>query len=89
MKNEYDFSKGKKGALISSKGKTRITIYIDTAILEKFRTQAEEKGLGYQTLINQALREYLSKKDEVSVSEKQLRRILQEEMANYRVEKKE
>ncbi len=89
MKNEYDFSKGKKGALISSKGKTRITIYIDTAILEEFRAQAEEKGLGYQTLINQALREYLSKKDEVPVSEKQLRRILQEEMANYRVEKKE
>ncbi|MDJ0754629.1 MAG: BrnA antitoxin family protein [Ardenticatenaceae bacterium] len=89
MKNEYDFSKGKRGALISNKGKTRITIYIDTAILEEFRTQAEEKGLGYQTLINQALREYLGEKDEVPVSEKLLRRILQEEMANYRVEKKE
>nr|NCS21133.1 CopG family transcriptional regulator [Microcystis aeruginosa G11-06] len=29
MRKEYDFSKGKRGALISSKGKTRITIYLD------------------------------------------------------------
>ena len=36
MKAEYDFSKGKRGALISSKGQTRITIYVDNEILEEF-----------------------------------------------------
>lgn len=29
MKKEYDFSKGKRGAVIKSRGKTRITIHLD------------------------------------------------------------
>ena len=53
----YDFSKGKRGAVIPQKGKTRITIFIDTDILEWFRDQAEREGRGYQTEINQALRD--------------------------------
>jgi hypothetical protein len=36
MRQEYDFSHGKRGAIISSKGKTRITIYLDNEILEHF-----------------------------------------------------
>ena len=79
MKDEYDFSKGKRGAIISSKGKTRITIYLDDAILEEFRARAEEAGMGYQTLINEALKEYLSQSSEKAVTESSLRRILQEE----------
>lgn len=79
MKDEYDFSKGKRGALIPAKGKTRITIYIDDAILEAFRSRAEEAGTGYQTLINEALREYLAQGSEKLVTESMLRRILQEE----------
>jgi metal-responsive CopG/Arc/MetJ family transcriptional regulator len=79
MKDEYDFSKGKRGAIISSKGKTRITIYLDDAILEEFRSRAEEAGTGYQTLINEALREYLNQSSEKVVTEATLRRILQEE----------
>ncbi len=58
MLKEYDFSKGKRGAVIPQKGKTRITIFIDTDILEWFRGQAEREGRGYQTEINQALRNY-------------------------------
>ena len=58
MPKEYDFSKGKRGAVIPQKGKTRITIFIDTDILEWFRDQAEREGRGYQTEINQALRNY-------------------------------
>ncbi len=54
MRKEYDFSKGKRGAVIPSKGKTRITIYLDDEILDSFRKQAEAKGLGYQTIINEA-----------------------------------
>jgi hypothetical protein len=34
---EYDFGKGKRGAVIPNKGKTRITIFIDTDILVWFR----------------------------------------------------
>ena len=80
MKDEYDFSKGKRGALLSSKGKTRITIYIDDSILEEFRARAEETGTGYQTMINDALNEYLSKTSEKPVTETTLRRILHEEI---------
>ena len=79
MKDEYDFSKGKWGAIISSKGKTRITIYLDDAILEEFRTRAEEAGMGYQTLINDALRETLGSVQR-PVDAKTLRRILREEL---------
>jgi len=41
------------------KGKTRITIFIDSDILEWFRDEAEREGRGYQTAINQALRNYI------------------------------
>ena len=33
MKKVYDFSKGKRGAVSPTTGKTRITIYMDDAIL--------------------------------------------------------
>ena len=56
MRKEYDFSKGKRGAVIHSAGKTRITIMLDDDILEHFRAQAEAAGSGYQTLINAELR---------------------------------
>jgi uncharacterized protein (DUF4415 family) len=64
MKAEYDFSEGKRGAILPSKGKTRITIYIDDTVLDEFRTRAEEAGTGYQTMINDALNEYLSNSSE-------------------------
>ena len=59
MLEEYDFSKGKRGPVIPNKGKTRITIFIDTDILGWFRDEAEREGRGYQTAINQALRNYI------------------------------
>lgn len=59
MLEEYDFSKGKRGSVIPHKGKTRITIFIDSDILEWFKDGAERKGRGYQTAINQALRNYI------------------------------
>ena len=39
--------------------KTRITICIDTDIPEWFRDEAERAGQGYQTAMNQALRNYI------------------------------
>ena len=59
MKKVYDFSKGKRGAVIPTTGKTRITIYLDEAILRRFKTQSEKTGKGYQTLINDALKSHL------------------------------
>ena len=59
MKKEYNFSKGKRGAVIPQVGKTRITIYLDDAILKRFKAQSERTGKEYQTLINDAPNSYL------------------------------
>ena len=79
MKKEYDFSKGKRGAVIMTRGKTRITIHLDDDVIDAFRIKAEDVGRGYQTLINDALREYLSSASK-PVDSKTLRRILREEL---------
>jgi len=79
MKAEYDFSKGKRGALIPQRGKTRISIFIDNAVLEAFRLRAAKQGGGYQTMMNEALRQYLSDSDK-PVTEKELRKALRQEM---------
>ena len=78
MKAEYDFSKAKRGAVVPQAGKTRITIYLDDAILEEFRNRADAAGKGYQTLINDALREHLSKNS--TNLEETLRKVIREEM---------
>jgi uncharacterized protein (DUF4415 family) len=78
MLKEYDFSKGKRGPVLPQKGKTRITIFIDTDILEWFRDEAERAGRGYQTEINQALRNYI-RQDKRSIQEI-IREAVQEEL---------
>jgi len=80
MKKEYNFSKGKRGAVVSMpKGKTRITIRIDDDILDWFRGQVDSAGGGnYQTLINNALREYITNQQEPI--EVILRRVVREEL---------
>ena len=80
MKKEYDFSKVKRGAVIHApKGKTRITIRIDDDILDWFRGEVEATGGGnYQTLINQALREYLNQQQQ-PLGEL-IRRVVREEL---------
>lgn len=79
MRAEYDFSDGKRKALISSKGKTRISIFIDNAVLEAFRARAEAAGTGYQTMMNDALKQYLADSDR-PLTESRLRAILSEVM---------
>lgn len=80
MRNEYDFSKAKRGPVVRvPKGKTRITIRIDDDILEWFRDQVEKAGGGnYQTLMNTALRAYIE--DAREPLEAVLRRVLREEL---------
>jgi len=78
MKKHYDFSKGKRGAVIPTPpGKTRITIRIDDDLLDWFREQVHAAGGGnYQTMMNQALRDYTESKAEGL--EETLRRVLEE-----------
>ena len=80
MKPEYDFSKGKRGAVLPSKGKTRITIFIDDAVLSAFRARAEKAGTGYQTMMNEALRAFLAGRPEGPVTESVLRQVIREEV---------
>jgi len=84
MKREYDFSKGKRGAVVPlPPGKTRITIRIDDDVLDWFRAQVHAAGGGsYQTLINLALRRQME--DEREPLEETLRRVLREELPRRR-----
>jgi len=63
MKKQYDFSKGKRGAVIKvPRGKSRITIRLDDDVLDWFRKQVDEAGGGsYQNLINRALRAHVER----------------------------
>ncbi|WP_066424356.1 BrnA antitoxin family protein [Anabaena sp. 4-3] len=80
METEYDFSQGKRGAIEpTTPGKTRITISLDDEILAWFREQVHLAGGGnYQTLINDALREYIQQQREPLAET--LRRVLREEL---------
>jgi uncharacterized protein (DUF4415 family) len=68
MRQEYDFSKGKRGAVIPGGtdvetrvvGKTRITTYLDADIVEWLKTRGEEEHKGYQTVLNELLRKQLA-----------------------------
>ena len=79
MKKEYDFTKAKRGQVVATKGKTRITMYLDTDIIDHFRGRAEKAGYGYQTMINEALREYLTK-SEKPLDETIIRQVIREEL---------
>jgi uncharacterized protein (DUF4415 family) len=80
MKKEYDFGTAKRGPVVKlPPGKTRVTIRLDNDILDWFRKHVDEAGGGnYQTLINDALREYLAHQREPL--ESTIRRVLREEL---------
>jgi uncharacterized protein (DUF4415 family) len=86
MKDDYDFSKGKRGRVLPEPppepGKARITIRLDQDVLDRFFDMAEKTGgaTGYQSLINGALREYLDGRS--PKFEDTLRRIIREELKN-------
>ena len=75
-----DFSNGKRGPVIApDPNKTRITIRLDTDIVEHFKKQVIDAGGGnYQTLINNALRQFIEA-DDIAL-EKRLRKIIREEL---------
>jgi uncharacterized protein (DUF4415 family) len=82
MKSSYDFSKGRRGRIIKPDpepaGKVKITIRLDQDIVDHFLAKADESGgaVGYQTLINEALRR---SKDAPSL-EAIIRRAIREEL---------
>ena len=79
-KEEYNFKNAKRGPVVKpSANKTRITIRIDTDILNWFRELVNKQGGGnYQTLMNEALREYKHSKN--NDLEDTLRKVIREEL---------
>lgn len=82
MKKEYDFSRGRRGSAISTRGKTRITIYLDNATLGRFKSESERTGKGYQTLINEALANSANTAER-PVTATEVRNIVREELAHH------
>jgi uncharacterized protein (DUF4415 family) len=84
MKPSYDFSNGKRGRILPPEpepaGKTRITIRLDEDLVDYFLNESDSYGgaKGYQTLINEALRQHVEGK--APKLEETLRRILREEL---------
>jgi hypothetical protein len=80
MKANYDFRKGRRGAVLPvPHNKVRITIRLDQDVLNWFRAQVEKAGTGnYQTLINDTLRVWMQQQQEPF--EDTLRRVLREEL---------
>ena len=80
MKAKYDFSEGKRGAVLPTPGKkVRITIRLDRDIVDWFRSKVEEQGGGnYQSMLNDALRSYMERQEHLM--EEVVRRVVREEL---------
>ncbi len=84
MKDNCDFSKGRRGRVVPEPapepGKVRITIRLDEDLVDYFGAIADRSGgkIDSQTSINSALREYVEGK--TPRWEETLRRIIREEM---------
>lgn len=60
LKEEYDFSKGVRGRFYRPR-KISTSMRLDNDILLYLKKIASEKKIGYQTLINNILREFIKK----------------------------
>lgn len=78
---DIDFSRARRGAVVKTeRGKTKISIRLDNAILEFFRGLVDKAGGGnYQTLINDALLEHVHRRSTLDV----VRQAVREELAPY------
>jgi len=86
MRKEYDFSQGKRASVIphlvklqaeQSKGKVRITTYLDADVLELLKARGESESKGYQTVLNELLRkQFMSEKP----LEEIIRKVIREEL---------
>ena len=89
MRDEYDFSGGRRGAIIPSPGQAQVTLMLDQDLVERLRARAEAAGTGYQAFVNQVLRNALERiegqDDDKPVTATTLRRILREELPHAAV----
>ena len=78
---DMSVSRAKRGAIVKPEpGKTKISIRLDNAVIEFFRTAVERAGGGnYQTLINDALLEYMHRRSTLDA----VRQVVREELAPY------
>lgn len=67
MKEEYDFSNGRRNPYVK-KLKKQITINLDVDTIDYFKRQAEATGVPYQTLINLYLSDCAARKKELRLS---------------------
>ena len=64
-------------AFNSKETKFRVTMFLDLDVLDKIRKKAKERGLPYQTYINQALRDLVFGQE----MDERIRRIVREELS--------
>jgi uncharacterized protein (DUF4415 family) len=77
---DIDFSRAKRGAIVKPEpGKTKISIRLNNLVLEYFRSLVEAAGGNYQTLINDALLEYVHRRSTLDI----VRQAVREELAPY------
>jgi uncharacterized protein (DUF4415 family) len=78
---EIDFSRAKRGSVVKPEpGKTKISIRLDNAVLDYFRSLVDKAGGGnYQTLINDALLEHVHGRSTLDI----VRQVVREELAPY------
>ncbi len=69
----------------AKESKSRITIYLDADIVEHFKTQAEISKTGYQTLINQTLREKINNPQANKNADELIEKLLQDKAALSRL----
>lgn len=66
MRKEYDFRGARRAKDVAHlvklqtemAGKTRITMRVDNSVLAMFKARAETSGGSYQTMMNEALKQY-------------------------------
>jgi len=87
MKRKYDLSKGKRGPVCPvPPEKIRITIRLDRDIVDQFREKVRKaRGGNYQTLINDALRDYLRRPNIVQQVGAEVRSVLRDELGKLKV----
>jgi uncharacterized protein (DUF4415 family) len=78
---DIDFSRARRGPAVRPEpGKSKISIRLDNTILDYFRGVVDKAGGGnYQTLINEALLEYVHRRSTLDV----VRQVVREELASY------
>lgn len=67
MRDEYDFSTAKKNPYTQKLKKT-ITINIEEDTIKYFKSQSEENGIPYQTLINLYLSDCVKNKKKLQIN---------------------